>query len=183
MRYFGPFQSSSAVWEIIKTVNEVFGLYSCKHKFPQDFGKFRPCLNYHIGKCTGVCKGTVTEAEYKKNIEQAISFLGGDYRELLSTLEKEMNQHSENLEFEKAALLRDRINNIKRLESKQIIVFNSNVERDIIAYSTLENEVCFSVMHIRAGKLIFQDTLLLFLCFCHKIRYMHLCRVVFRIVL
>lgn len=160
-RYFGPFKSSASVWEIIRTVNDVFGLYSCKHKFPQDFGKFRPCLNYHIGKCVGICKGDVSEAEYKRNIEQAVSFLGGDYKALISKLEKEMQLHSENLEFEKAALLRDRINSIKRLESKQIIVTSPTVNRDVIAYSVLDSDICFSVMHIRSGKLIFQDTLFL----------------------
>lgn len=157
-RYFGPFQSSKSVWEIIRTVNSVFGLYSCKHVFPRDFNKFRPCLNYHIGKCVGICTGKVTAEEYKSNINQAVSFLNGDYKKVLSELEAEMQQCSENLNFEKAAVLRDRITSIKRLESKQVIVLSPDVNRDIIAYSELEGEVCFSVMHIRQGKLLFQDT-------------------------
>ena len=161
LRYFGPFQSASSVWEIIRTLNTVFGLYSCKHTFPKDFGKFRPCLNYHIGKCLGICTGLVSKEEYARNVEQAISFLGGEYKHLLSKLEKEMIEYSENLEFEKAAAIRDRINSIKRLESKQIIVTSPNVNRDIIAFSVLDNDVCFSVMHIRNGKLLFQDTLFL----------------------
>lgn len=69
-----------------------------------------------------------------------------------------MNELSRSMEFEKAAVLRDRIRSIKRLESKQVIVLSPDVNRDIIAYSELENEVCFSVMHIRQGKLLFQDT-------------------------
>lgn len=158
LRYFGPFKSSSSVWEIIRTVNDVFGLYNCKHKFPADFGKFRPCLNYHIGKCPGICKGDVSQADYQKSIDQAVSFLSGDYKQLLSQLTKQMQDHSENLEFEKAALVRDRINSIKRLESKQIIVTSPSINRDIIAYSELDSDICFSVMHIRGGKLIFQDT-------------------------
>ena len=157
-RYFGPFKSSASVWEIIRTVNSLFGLYSCKRVFPRDFGKTRPCLNYHIGKCTGICTGGVSVAEYKKNITQAIGFLNGDYKSLLAELTKQMMQYSDDLEFEKAALVRDRIESIKRLESKQIIVMAPNVERDIIAYSELEGEICFSVMHIRGGKLLFQDT-------------------------
>ncbi len=159
LRYFGPFKSSASVWEIIRTVNSLFGLYSCKHKFPQEFSKFRPCLNYHIGKCDGICTGNISETEYKKNIEKAVMFLSGDYKYLLSQLQSEMESYSENLEFEKAASVRDRINSIKRLESKQIIVTSPNVNRDIIAYSQLDNDICFSVMHIRMGKLIFQDTL------------------------
>ena len=158
LRYFGPFQSSKSVWEIIRTLNSVFGLYSCKHVFPRDFNKFRPCLNYHIGKCTGVCTGRISPEEYRYNVNQAISFLNGDYKHVVNELEAEMKNCSESMDFEKAAVLRDRIKSIQRLESKQVIVLAPNVNRDIIAYSVLENEVCFSVMHIRQGKLLFQDT-------------------------
>jgi len=158
MRYFGPFQSSSAVWEIIKTINEVFGLYSCKNTFPRDFNKHRPCLNYHIGKCPGICTGKISSEEYMQSISQAISFLNGDYKKLLSELNEKMLEYAENMEFEKAAVIRDRINSINRLESKQVIVLSTDVDRDIIAHSVLEDEVCFSVMHIRGGKLLFQDT-------------------------
>ncbi len=158
LKYFGPFQSSSAVWEIIKTINEVFGLYSCKHNFPRDFRKFRPCLNFHIGKCPGVCTGNISSKDYAQNIAQAISFLNGDYKKLLSDLNSQMLEYSRDMGFEKAAVIRDRINSIKRLESKQVIVLAADVDRDIIAYSKLENEICFSVMHIRNGKLIYQDT-------------------------
>lgn len=158
VRYFGPFQSSQSVWEIIRTVNSVFGLYSCKHRFPHDFNKFRPCLNYHIGRCPGICKGNVSPEQYKQSVDQAIAFLGGDYKKLLSQLESEMSDCAEQLQFEKAALIRDRINSIKRLESKQVIVTSPTVNRDVIAFSELDGEICFSVMHIRNGKLLFQDT-------------------------
>jgi len=160
-RYFGPFSSSKAVWDIIKTINSVFGLYSCKHSFPRDFNKFRPCLNYHIGKCSGICTGKISSDEYKNNVSQAIGFLNGDYKQLLIKLKEQMQEFSENMEFEKAAVLRDRIESIKRLESKQIVVLGPNIDRDIIAFSVLEGEVCFSVMHIRNGKLLFQDTVFL----------------------
>lgn len=157
-RYFGPFQSSKSVWDIIRTVNSVFGLYSCNHVFPRDFNKFRPCLNYHIGKCVGICTGKIASDEYKSNVNQAVAFINGDYKKVLSELETEMYNCSENLNFEKAAVLRDRIDSIKKLESKQIIVLSPDVNRDIIAHSELEGEICFSVMHIRQGKLLFQDT-------------------------
>lgn len=159
LKYFGPFKSAADVRQIIKTLNEVFGLYSCNHKFPRDFNKNRPCLNYHIGKCSAVCTGKISKSEYANSISQAISFLNGDYKKLIAELKATMQQYSNACEFEKAAQIRDRINSINRLESKQIIVFKANVERDIIAFSTLEDEVCFSVMNIRAGKLVFQDTL------------------------
>lgn len=158
LRYFGPFRSSSDVWGIIKTLNEVFGLYSCKHSFPRDFNKNRPCLNYHIGKCPGICTGRISAKEYGSSISQAINFLNGDYKKLLTDLNTQMLECSENMEFERAAVIRDRINSIKRLESKQVIVLSADVDRDIIASSVLEEEICFSVMHIRNGKLLFQDT-------------------------
>lgn len=157
-RYFGPFQSSKSVWDIIRTINAVFGLYGCNHVFPRDFNKFRPCLNYHIGKCVGICTGKISSAEYKENVSQAVAFLNDDYKKVLSDLESEMLCCSKDLNFEKAAVLRDRIDSIKRLESKQIIVLSPDVNRDIIAHSELEDEICFSVMHIRQGKLLFQDT-------------------------
>ena len=157
-RYFGPFQSGKSVWDIIGTVNSVFGLYDCKHEFPRDFGKFRPCLNYHIGKCPGICTGKISSAEYRKGVEQAVQFINGDYRGVLRELETQMQEHSENMEFEKAAELRDRIKSIRRLEAKQVIVLSPDVDRDVIAGSELEGELCFSVMHIRRGKLLFQDT-------------------------
>ena len=157
-RYFGPFQSSKAVYDIIDTVNSVFGLYSCKHIFPRDIGKFRPCLNYHIGKCTGICTGKVSADEYKTRIHQATAFLNGDYKRVKNELETQMKNLSDNMEYEKAAAVRDRLRNIEKLEAKQVIVFSPSVNRDIIAYSELEGEVCFSVMHIRRGKLLYQDT-------------------------
>lgn len=82
----------------------------------------------------------------------------GDYKRVLSELEGEMQRLSDEMNFEKAAVLRDRIKSIKRLESKQVIVLSPDVNRDVIAYSELEGEICFSVMHLRQGKLLFQDT-------------------------
>ena len=156
--YFGPFSSSAIVWDIINTVSRLFGIYSCTKNFPKDFGKARPCLNYHIGNCVGVCTGKISEQEYKKNIQKAIKFLKGDYKSILYELENQMNQCAQNLDFERAAQLRDKIKSIRKLDANQIIVFDPNINKDIIAYSTLEDTVCFSVMVIRAGKLLFQDT-------------------------
>lgn len=157
-RYFGPFQSGKSVWDIINTVNSVFGLYNCKHEFPRDFGKFRPCLNYHIGKCPGICTGRIPSAEYRRGVEQAVQFINGDYRGVLRELEAQMMEHSERMEYEKAAAVRDRIKSIERLEARQVIVLSPDVDRDVINGSGLEGELCFSVMHIRRGKLLFQDT-------------------------
>lgn len=156
--YFGPFSSSAIVWDIINTVSRLFGIYSCSKKFPRDFGKARPCLNYHIGNCSGVCTGKIDEQEYKQIIQKAIRFLKGDYKSILPELEEQMNICAENLDFEKAAQLRDKIKSIRKLDANQIIVFDPNVNKDIIAYSTLEDTVCFSVMLIRGGKLLLQDT-------------------------
>lgn len=160
-KYFGPFQSGNVAYEIVNTINDVFKLYSCNLKFPRDFNKSRPCLMYHIGKCCGLCMGNVSSDDYRKTVDEAISFLHGDYKKYISEFEKKMQTYSEELEFEKAGQYRDKIHSIKKLEQKQVIMFSPEVSRDIIAYSILENDVCFSVAHIRTGRLIFQDTVFL----------------------
>lgn len=160
-KYFGPFQSGNVAYEIVNTINDVFKLYSCNLKFPRDFNKARPCLMYHIEKCCGLCMGGISSAEYRRTVDDAVSFLHGDYKKYISYFEKQMQKYSDELEFEKAGQYRDKIQSIKKLEQKQVIMFAPDVSRDIIAYSILDNDVCFSVAHIRTGRLIFQDTVFL----------------------
>lgn len=157
-RYFGPFQSTGVAYDIMYTLFDVFGLYHCRHNFPKDIKKTRPCLNYHIKKCPGICTGEISPEQYKKNVERAINFLNGNYKKYLTEYEDMMFVLSNDFEFEKAAVYRDKIKSIRRLEEKQVILFAPEVNRDVIAYSVLDNEVCFSVIHIRNGKLLYNDT-------------------------
>ena len=76
-KYFGPYLGTSVIRELTELIREIFGLRSCTKKFPEDFNKSRPCLYYHIGKCSGVCTGNVDESEYRKKIDKVCSFLNG----------------------------------------------------------------------------------------------------------
>lgn len=153
-KYFGPYSSSSAVYKIIDTVNKIFKLPSCKHSFPSDFGKFRPCLNYHIGKCCGLCKGEISEEMYSETIKSVISFLKSDYEQVISELEVKMTAAADELDFEKAVIYRDLVNSIKNLRQQQKIVFEDRVERDVFGYYADDISSCIAVTVVREGRII-----------------------------
>lgn len=152
--YFGPYSSSTAVYNIIDTANKLFLLPSCKLKFPEDFGKKRPCLNYHIGKCCGLCKGDISREEYASTIKALVSFLKSDYEEVISSLEVKMQSAAEDLNFESAVTYRDLINSIKNLRQKQKILFADRVERDIFGIYFDDISSCISVTIVREGRII-----------------------------
>ena len=120
--YFGPFGGRSLSAEIIRTVKQALLLPDCSRVFPRDIGKARPCLNYDIGKCLGWCLEDSSAEEYRKLIDEAVLILKGRSRELISELTDRMQQASDELRFEEAAELRDRINSIKSLSVKQKVV-------------------------------------------------------------
>ncbi len=120
--YFGPFGGRSLSADIIRTVKQALLLPDCSRVFPRDIGKARPCLNYDIGKCLGWCLEDSSAEEYRKLIDEAVLILKGRSRELISELTDRMQQASDELRFEEAAELRDRINSIKSLSVKQKVV-------------------------------------------------------------
>ena len=101
--YFGPFGGRNVSREIIETISKTLGLPTCSMKFPQDMGKGRPCLNFHLNTCAGWCTGERSRREYMERIEQARLILSGKTRELTDRLRREMEQAAENLQFERAA--------------------------------------------------------------------------------
>lgn len=153
-RYFGPYSSSAAVYSIIDTVNKLFKLPTCKQKFPDDFGKKRPCLNYHINKCCGLCTGNVGETEYADKIKAVIAFLKSDYESAIRDFEEQMLAAAEKLDFEEAAYYRDLINSIKNLRQQQKVVFDDRVERDVFGIFSDEISTCIAVTIIREGRII-----------------------------
>lgn len=152
--YFGPYSSSSSVYNIIDTVNKLFKLPTCKQKFPDDFGKKRPCLNFHINKCSGLCRGEITKEEYSATIASVVSFLKSDYESVIKENENKMITAAENLDFETAASLRDLINSIKNLRQNQKIVFDDKVERDVFGMYSDDISSCLAVTVIREGRII-----------------------------
>ncbi len=108
--YFGPFGSRGATQSLLETVMLVLKLPSCTKKFPRDIYKDRPCLNYHMNQCVGWCQSGHTKAEYRKRIEQAKQLLLGNYKSISADIRKQMQEAADNLNFELAASLRDRMN-------------------------------------------------------------------------
>lgn len=152
-KYSNPYTSGFVAKETVDEVNRVFRLPTCSKKFPQDFRKSRPCLNYHIKNCMGVCTGKISREEYAGIIRQAENFIKNGSAEALERMEKEMIKASENLEFEKALILRDRIAYIKKSSEKQKIINNTIENADIIGIAESYNEIYISVLVYRNNRL------------------------------
>ncbi|MBE6738479.1 MAG: excinuclease ABC subunit UvrC [Ruminococcaceae bacterium] len=152
-RYIGPYNSSFVVKQAVQEANSVFMLPDCNRRFPEDFGKARPCLNFHIKKCCAPCTGKVKFADYKKRVDYALDFLSGGSSESLKKLTAEMEQAAENLEFERAAALRDSINAIKKLSDKQKVIRSDVKNQDVIAYAKNNDKACFAVFRFEGGRL------------------------------
>ena len=152
-RCLGPYMSGFITKEAVSEANRVFMLPTCHKKFPQDFGKGRPCLNYHIKLCMGVCRGRVSQTDYRRTIEQAIEFIKNGSAESVERMEREMNEAAERLEFEKAALLRDRINAVKKASEKQKIINSSVRAADVIGIAEAIDGLYISVLMYREHRL------------------------------
>ncbi len=159
--YFGPYSSTSTVFSVIASLEKTLGLPSCKRKFPADIGKGRPCVNYQIGRCIGLCTGNVTSEEYRKIIDTAASILKGGTSDAIKTLTEEMYKHSEAMEFEKAAKCRDTIASLKKLGERQTAVSSPDTECDVFGFcpanSTESGHDSISVFYIRSGYIADRD--------------------------
>lgn len=153
-RYFGPYSSGILLRELLDLIKDIFKIRSCNHKFPADFGKSRPCLYHHIGKCLGVCTGGIEKARYDAIIKEVIGFLNGNYAGVQKRLQAEMQAAAQALDFEKAALLRDRLQSIDVLSQKQKIVSALGNDVDALALYSKNNKSCVQIFFIRSGKII-----------------------------
>lgn len=151
--YIGPYTSSFAVKQSVDAANKIFMLPQCGRVFDGKRSNARPCLNYYIGQCCGVCTGKVPQSEYSEAVSQAIRFLKGDTKEVLKQLETEMYAAAENTDFERAAKLRDRIRSIEKMQDKQKVVFKSVEEQDVFSLAESENTVCLAVLRFADGRL------------------------------
>lgn len=157
-KYFGPYSSYGAAFDLVDTLQKTFRIPSCKREFPRDIGKGRPCLDYQLGKCDAVCMGNVSPQEYKKRFKDIIAFLRGSYNEVKNSLTGQMEQSAENLMFEAAAIYRDRIAVLDRVWQKQKVVGAPDVEQDVIALYTSELCSCITVFYIRSGSVVDSDS-------------------------
>ncbi|MBE7027866.1 MAG: excinuclease ABC subunit UvrC [Ruminococcaceae bacterium] len=153
-KYFGPYTNSFSVRQMIDIVKKLYKIPGCNIKLPDDMGRKKSCLNAHINQCVAPCVNNMTKEEYRKLIKEACSFLEGNHDELINRLKDEMHQASSDLEFERAALLRDKISSIKQLEEKQKIISKNQEDEDIIGFYQYNNKTFAEVFFVRRGILI-----------------------------
>ncbi|MGN0541840.1 MAG: excinuclease ABC subunit UvrC [Acutalibacteraceae bacterium] len=151
--YIGPYTGSYGVTNAVAEAKKIFLLPQCSKVFPRDYNKSRPCLNYFIGQCAAPCAGKTTAEAHAEAVEQAIDFIVNGSGKAVEALTEKMLAASENLEFEKAAKLRDRINAIKKVSEKQKVVAASVEEQDVFAMVCSEEKACFSVIRFKNSRL------------------------------
>ena len=153
-KYFGPFTSAGAVKDTIELIRKIYRIRACSRKLPQDMGKDRPCLYYHIHQCDAPCQGYISQADYQKSVKQAVGFLNGQYEPVMKYLEEKMRTASETMEFEKAIEYRDLLESVRKVAQKQKITSQSMEDRDIIAMAKDKRDAVVQVFFVRDGKLI-----------------------------
>lgn len=156
-RYFGPYASRRNTQNIIDALRTALRLPSCGKKFPRDIGKERPCLNFHMGKCDGYCRGDDLKPRHDEAISQAVSLLEGRFKQVQADLNREMEQAAEELRFEQAALFRDRIRAIELLGARQKVVAGSLADTDVVGFFRGAAKSCFVVLHYVQGDLAAKD--------------------------
>jgi excinuclease ABC subunit C len=152
-RYFGPYTDARAMRRTLKILTEVFPMRTCKRRLPLKEPD-RGCLKYYIGKCVGPCRGEISPEDYKRLVQQVCQFLSGRMTGLTRDLRARMEAASENLDFEEAAHLRDRLHAVSRVAEKQTVVWPSPRDRDIAAVRGREGRAVGVVLKVREGKLI-----------------------------
>ena len=153
-KYFGPYTNARAVKDILELINKLYRLRTCNRRLPQDIGKDRPCLYYQIGQCKAPCDGRISQEDYGRQVQAALSFLNGNYKDILSQLQDQMKTQAEEMEFEKAAETRDLIESIRHIEDKQQMSKSSGDDRDVIAFAANEKDIVVTVFFVRDGKLL-----------------------------
>lgn len=153
-RYFGPYTSAAAVKDTIDLINKLYGLRTCTRVLPRDCGKVRPCLNYHIGQCTGACTGEISKEQYQEQLKGALDFLNGNYGPIQRELREKMQAASENMQFEEAIKYRDLLESVINVSQKQKIEDSAQGDKDIIAIARDDRDAVVQVFFIRAGRMV-----------------------------
>jgi len=161
-KYYGPYISNYLVNEIIDIVGSLYKLRKCSQKLDGTKKNQRPCLNYHINRCTAPCMGNVDYKDYKEEVAKAISFLSGKEDELIHSLKEKMKVSSQILDFEMAAKYRDKIKALEMIAEKQKIVSTTTfIDQDIIGSAIGIEEACVQIFFIRNGKIMGREHFLL----------------------
>jgi excinuclease ABC subunit C len=156
-KYFGPYTSVKSMKSALRMINQIFKIRSCKYDINEITiakKKYKLCLDYHINKCDGPCEGLISESEYNEMVQEVIKLLRGKTDDLIKELETKMHNASTGLDFEKAAEIRDKLEQLKTISSKQKIVSNDFVDRDVLSVAYEGNDSACSIFNIRSGKLV-----------------------------
>ena len=155
--YFGPYGSRGVTNALLEAIRQTLKLPGCSKQFPRDIGKDRPCLNYHMNQCAGWCQEKKLCTEYRETIEQARQLLLGNYKSVADQIKEQMLAAAENLEFELAASLRDRLKAVEHLGQKQLVTAGTLADTDVVGYGETEAKACFAVLHFSGGNLLDKD--------------------------
>lgn len=153
-QYYGPFGSRGVTHSVMEAIRQTLKLPGCSKQFPRDVGKERPCLNYHMNQCAGWCQESKSSIEYRQTMEQARQLLSGNYKAVAEEIKTQMLSAAENLEFEVAASLRDRLNAVEALGQKQLVTAGTLADTDVVGYGQTEVKACFAVLHFSNGNLL-----------------------------
>ena len=155
-RYFGPFGGRYETRSALDAIAAALKLPTCSKQFPRDLGKERPCLNHHMGRCDGFCRGVPGEEEYRRRIEQVVLLLTGKVGEVTQAIEGEMGEAAEALQFERAAELRDRLRAIETLSKRQQVIAAHCADTDVWGLYR-GGRCCYAVLHYEQGQLIYRE--------------------------
>ena len=156
-RYFGPYMSGD-LYNTMKAIEEIFPLKRCSKVFPRDIGKDRPCLNYHIGKCMGPCSGNVSGEQYRRMIFDIVAFFEGRYDGIKNELKQKMEKASEELDFEQAAVIRDRLNALDAIATGQRVFQKIERDADAVGVYSQAGETCIRKLELRSGRIVGSST-------------------------
>ena len=156
-KYYGPYLGGD-LYRALQALRDIFPTKTCRKVLPRDIGKERACLNYHIGRCVGPCRGDVPVEEYRKVMGDMCRFFEGKYDGILRDLQSQMEKASEDLDFERAAVYRDRINALSAVMASQNVSFPRESDRDAVGFFRDAGEMCFRKLELRGGRIIGSST-------------------------
>lgn len=151
-KYLGPYIGATAVRQVLAELSRYFPLRRCALKLPLD-KPYRPCVYHSTGQCMAPCAGYISEANYKDILRRAVDFLNGDARDILRELTARMSEAAEAMQYEQAAVYRDKIADVKAITERQLAIQTRDVEQDVIATAADESDAVVQVMHIRGGRI------------------------------
>jgi len=152
-RYFGPYVHAKATRQTLKEITKAFPIRTCDLAIEEGKAGHRPCLDFHMGRCLGPCAGLVGKDEYQEVAKNISLFLKGNGKVILKELTEKMNESSAQLDFERAAQIRDRIKNIQQVLQKQKVSSSDGEDQDVIGFYQKDDEACAQILMVRGGKL------------------------------